>query len=87
VPRVAELGEDDEDLVGLLAAQLDVLIDAGLLGLGVATLTALALLADLDDRAGSTLLRRRLAAQDLRDRDLTGFAPLVLQRVRQLVGG
>jgi len=78
VTLVAELGQHDEDLVGLLAAELDVLVDVALAPIAIP---------DLDDRARSALLRRRLALQDLGEGDLTRIAPLVFQRVGQLVGG
>jgi len=78
VTLVAELGQHDEDLVGLLAAELDVLVDVSPRPVAVA---------DLDDRARPALLRRGPARQDLRQRDLTTVAPLVLHRVGQLVRG
>ena len=79
---VAELGEDHEDLVGALAAQLDVLVGGAL---------AAARALDLDDGALALLDGRGGAVQHLLDRRLLESAALVLpgvgELVRPLLGG
>lgn len=85
VPLVAELGQYDEDPVGLLPGQLDVLVDLALsvlLALGAAGLGA-----ELHHRAGAALLRLASAVQQLRQGFLAELAALVLQRAGQVVGG
>jgi hypothetical protein len=80
VALVPELGQHDEDLVGLLAGELDVLV------LGRLALPGRCA-ADLDDLAGPPPLRRELAGDDLLDRDLAQLAPLLLGRSGQVVDG
>ncbi len=72
---VPELGQDHEDAVGGLASQLDVLT------------VPTALVAELDDRARTSLHGSRLAVEDGLDGFLPERAPLVLLGIGQLVGG
>ncbi len=58
VPLVAELGENDEDLVRSLASELDVLVDR-------LRAARRGFRANLDDLAGTALLRRGFAVDDL----------------------
>ena len=70
--RVPELGQDHEDLVRLLARELDVLV----LAVGAR---------DLDDLARAAPAHLRVARDHLLERDLAQRAALLLGRVRQLV--
>ena len=80
MPLVAELGEDDEDLVCLLAAELNVLVDRlGAAGSG--------LLANPDNLAGAALLDDGLAVEDLLQAGFAQLALLLCERVGELVDG
>ena len=70
--RVPELGQDHEDLVRLLARELDVLV----LAVGAR---------DLDDLARAAPAHLRVARDHLLERHLAQRAALLLGRVRQLV--
>jgi hypothetical protein len=85
VPRVSELGEDHEDLVGLLPLQLDVLV-SGRLGARLGRRRRSGGLADLDYGAAVDLLWCGLAVEDLGDGLGSQLTPLLLVRVGQLVG-
>ena len=74
VALVPELGQDDEDLVGLLAGELDVLVVGG-------AGARLARLADLGDLAAVAALDLRVAVDDLLQRRLAQLAPLLLRGV------
>ncbi len=83
MPLVAELGQDDEDPVGLLPLELDEL--RLLLLAGVALPAGRRGLTDLDHDAPVSYLGLEIAADDLADRALAQLGPLLGERVGQLV--
>ncbi|KQX61947.1 hypothetical protein ASD06_15550 [Angustibacter sp. Root456] len=86
MPLVPELREDHEDVVGLLAGQLDVLVGLRAAAGQALAAVSLSLLTHLDDGAAAAGHGLGLTGDDLRQGCLAQLAPLALEGVGELVG-